>query len=129
MDWLLRTRLYSSFKELGFFPYVRRLDADDYETFQHVVEGPTSGGFVAVPTRLFGTVQGVVLTTDQPLGVRLHWQMDQAVELDAGGVLVLWDVNLKSVTQPIISVRYDGEEPATVEGLIVGRSLEEDFVA
>jgi hypothetical protein len=128
--WFLRLRIREGLRNLGLSPYLRAIDAEDYETFEHRLDGPTAPEqWESVPVRTLGLVRGLILTTDQAIAVRVYWQTGRAINLDAGGIIVLWDVNMRTVTQPVIEVQYAGTDPVTLQGLQIGHGLEEEFTA
>ena len=74
------------------FPKVKRLTVAENQSFSH--EEATGGGYVALPASELDEIQAMFLETDQQVTIRLDGQTDAGIVLNAGGMLLLFDVDI-----------------------------------
>lgn len=111
--------------ELPLSPYLRGLDVESYQRFDYFLDVGV-GLWVPLPIDRLELVKGLVLTTNQEIDVRLYGQTDGQINVEADGLLVLWDTNLRTITQPTVEVQNAGQLPARLQGIAVGVGLEEE---
>lgn len=106
------------------FPYVRQAERLDSQQLYYPLEPEFEDAMyhpLAI-TRL-QRVQGLILTADQDICVRLNGQMDANMVLKAGGVLLLWDVELSDDPSTNVEVLYahtDPDNPLTPKAIVTG---------
>ena len=117
-------------KALEGFPYVRRMAFDDSQGFLYRKQ---PGDYSPVPLDRLQRVEGLVLTADRIVCVRLAGQQDAGADLLADGVLILWDAALED--SPISNVTVNNAAPdpppdvAMIAGLAAGLGWDEPGAA
>ena len=78
------------------FPLDRRLLVDEASAIDYRKAVDGAGTYVGVPLDLLPTIQALVLRADRALTLRLNGQSDAGVLINAGGVVVLFDVTVNA---------------------------------
>jgi hypothetical protein len=100
------------------FPIVRRLVVDEVQAFDYK---RTSGGtYVALPLDQIDTVQVFVMQTDREVTLRFQGQSDAGLVLHAGGLVLLFDVDLDAGFATNVTVNNNSGITATLRGLGAG---------
>jgi hypothetical protein len=97
------------------FPLVRRLQVDEIAPLGF--EQDALAGYTAL-SGVFGSLSVVVLTTDQALLARCNNQSNGSIPINAGGLVVLFDVAIDTST--LLSVLNAGSVNANLNGLLGG---------
>lgn len=119
MRFLLSALLRTGYRHLPASPYVQAIEAPDYQVLSYHIGGGTPG-WVDLPLSELGLMQGLVLFTDQTLGVRLYRQMDGEITVNAGGVLVLWNTHIRLNTLAPVQLNYGGAVAASIRAIAIG---------
>lgn len=104
MRWLLQLVTTDADQHLPASPYVRDLEAPDYECVDYALPG--SAAWSDLPLSRLGLLQGLVLTSDVAVQIRLYRQTDGYLTVSAGGRLVLWRTAIRLDTLAPVEVRY-----------------------
>lgn len=94
-------------------PIVRRIEADELQGFSYEKVGTSDATYSAVPTGELGTVQALVIDTDQTVTLRLNGQSSAGIVLNPGGLLVLVDATLNAGATTNVTVN-NAAAPAVV---------------
>jgi len=103
---------------LAGFPKIRRLACDEAQTFEY--ERATGGGYIALPTGELAEVQALILSADQQVTLRLDAQSDAGIVINAGGLVLLFDVDIDSGVATNATVDNGSGSTAVIEGLACG---------
>lgn len=108
------------------FPYVRRVVADEVQTFGPYIKVGDANGttFTALPTSAIVTMQGLVVRADQDVTIRLNGQATAGVLLKAGGLLLILDstIDAGATTNATINLNQAASVLGQVRGLAIGSS-------
>lgn len=80
--------------QLAGYPKTRRLEVDESQSFS--IEQATGGGYSTLPIQQLGEVQALILEPDQAVTLRLDAQSDAGLEINKGGLIVLFDVTINA---------------------------------
>ncbi len=80
--------------QLPGYPKTRRLEVDESQSFS--IEQVTGGGYSTLPIQQLGEVQALILEPDQAVTLRLDAQSDAGLEINKGGLIVLFDVTINA---------------------------------
>ena len=100
------------------FPWIRRLEVDESQEFG--VERATGGGYVALPTSEMGEVQVLALRSDKQVTLRLDGQSDAGIVINAGGLVLLMDVDIDAGASTNATLDNASGSTALVEGISGG---------
>jgi hypothetical protein len=102
------------------FPYVRRIDVDDWQAFAYQLAGAGAGVYRTLPITRLDAVQGLIVATSEEVCLRFNGQPDGEIVLGPGGVAVLWEtlLNHSPITNAVALRPQDG--PTTLLGIAAG---------
>jgi hypothetical protein len=118
MRFLLSAVLRSGSRHLPASPYVHPIEAEDYELINYQLAA--TSGWVDLPITKLGVMQGLVLLSDQTIGVRVYRQINGEITVEAGGVFVLWDCHVRLDTLVPVELNYVGTTPAHIRAFACG---------
>lgn len=103
------------------FPYVRRINGVDLESFNYAKQVDGTDVFERVPIEQLNPASVVALITDREVTVRLASQTDQGVVLEPGGlVLVVGGSVAAFAPLPLASVNNVSGAAARIKGIAAG---------
>ena len=77
------------------FPVIRRLELDEGQQFEYEkADDGDATTFSALPADQIATIQALILQTDQVVTLRLDGQTDAGIVVNAGGLVLLFDVTI-----------------------------------
>lgn len=102
----------------GFAPFVRRITCDEEQLFNY--EKATGGGYVALPVTQLDEVQFLLVTSDKAITLRLDAQTDAGLVVNAGGVVLLLNVDIDAGASTNATVDNSSGETAALRGFASG---------
>lgn len=106
-------------KMVAGFPLYRRVVVDELQQFS-TEQTSSPGTYVTVPSTLIDAAQAVLLSSNQPITVRLNGQSNGGIALSAGGLLLILDATLNAGASTNITVDNSSGNTATLSGLVGG---------
>jgi hypothetical protein len=103
---------------LSGFPVVRRVHVAEVQAFE-TLQAPT-GEFLPLPLSELSRVAALILRSDQVIVLRLNGQSDMGINMEAGGMVVLFDVALDAGAAVNATVWNPGTLPVTLRGVAGG---------
>lgn len=100
------------------FPVRRRLEVDEAQAFD--VTRASGGGYVALPTAEMGEIQALLVRTDRAATLRLDAQSDAGIVINAGGLVVLVDVDIDAGASTNATLDNSSGSDVQVKGLAAG---------
>lgn len=100
-------------------PFVRRLAMDEAQAFGPY-EKATGGGFVAMPTGELAEIQFFFAHTNRQVTLRLDGQTDAGLVVNAGGLVLLVDVDIDAGALTNAMVDNSGTAIAALRGFVGG---------
>lgn len=104
--------------QLAGFPKHRRIEVDERQEF--TTEQATGGGFSTLPIQQLATVQALIYEADQATTLRFDNQTDAGLEVNSGGLVVLFDVTIDSGTATNVTVDNSSGSTVKLVGLAGG---------
>lgn len=103
------------------FPVVHRLEVDESQSpiYEQADDGD-SGTFDAVPTGQLGEVQVFYATADQQVTFRFDGQSDAGIVLNAGGFLMLFNVDMDAGATTNATINNASDSTANVKVIAGG---------
>ena len=103
------------------FPLTRRFSADEAQSFLYEQANQGAGTFAAIPLEQLGTINGLVVTPDQQVTIRLDGQTDAGIVLNQGGVLLILDATIDAgAGSSNASLNNVSGSTATIQGIGLG---------
>lgn len=100
------------------FPKIRRLSVDESQQFRYeeADDGDTTT-FSALPTDQLAEIQALCVEADQVLTYRFDGQSDAGVTVNAGGLLLFFNVDIDAGASTNATVNNNSGSAANVKGI------------